>query len=247
MKGQLTFFLEGRCALIVITMLLIGHNLFAANNVTNRGPLSFNFELRNDCTNWNAGFADFPVESSASYELMWKCAPISELTNAVGLYITGINHSDDLFMFIKRPLTGLAPNSEYEFKGTVTFWSNAPKGCAGAGGKPGESVYLKFGVVDREPEPMRVDGFFRMNVDVGRQANGSKSVKVLGDVATSNTDCHNWRFEQKTLQTRKETIRAKTDAYGRCWLLIGTDSGFEAKSTVIYTAARIDAVPVSQP
>ena len=70
------------------------------------------------------------------------------------LKISGNNHSDDLFMFIKRKISGLAPNISYQVTYNMEFVSNVADNMAGAGGSPGESVFIKAGATQVEPKKM---------------------------------------------------------------------------------------------
>src|SRR5690606_13448341 len=85
-----------------------------------------------------------------------RIAEIRPLPEEVGregraYFLSGRNTSDDLFMFLKKPVSGLAPESSYRADFFVEFASAAPSNCAGVGGAPGESVWLKAGVSAVEP------------------------------------------------------------------------------------------------
>lgn len=190
------------------------------------------------------GFADYPEGEEAFYELAYGLAPLpDDLAGGVtALRITGNNHSDDLFMFVKRQMTGLEPSTGYRLRFIVKIASNAPKGALGIGGALGEAVTVKAGATTAEPVARAVEGFVEMNVDKGNQANGGADASVLGHIAVSNTkDGTRHRF--KTLRSR--TLSARTDADGKLWILVGTDSGFEGTTTLYYAriAARVKKAP----
>ena len=46
--------------------------------------------------------------------------------------MSGSNHSDDLFMYIKRQVTGLKPSAQYVLDVSVTIDTNAPARLAHA-------------------------------------------------------------------------------------------------------------------
>jgi len=139
-----------------------------------------------------------------------------------------------LFMFIKHSICNLEPCTIYEVEACVELWSKAPTGCIGAGGDPGENVYVKFGAVPEEPSPViEDDGMVRMNVDIGRQSIGGADALVIGNIATSITDCHNEQYELKELETPAPLI-TRSDQSGTLWIFVGTDSGFEGKTSLIY-------------
>jgi hypothetical protein len=194
-------------------------------------------DLCRSCCDWEAGFADYPAGQESFHELTWGC--VNEGTNQnPGLFISGSNRSDDLFMFIKHPIHSLKPLTPYRVEACVQFLSKAPTGCAGIGGDPGASVFVKFGASQEEPSPVVEDGMVRMNVDVGYQANGGANAVVIGDVATTITDCHNEQYELKELETTTPLI-IWSDPNGTLWIFLGTDSGFEGTTSLIFTKVSV--------
>jgi hypothetical protein len=89
-------------------------------------------------------------------------------------------------MYLKTRVSGLEPSAPYQVSFIVEFATDVPTGCGGAGGSPGESVYVKAGASSVEPSSS-VDqlGWLRMNIDKGNQANGGASAVVIGNVANS--------------------------------------------------------------
>jgi hypothetical protein len=200
------------------------------------------FDLRRSCAGWQAGFADYWAGQEPVYELRWECG--NESTNpARGFFIAGSNRSDDLFMFIKRPIDGLKPRTPYRVSARVEFLSRAPRGCLGIGGDPGANVYVKFGATTVEPTPIiAANGQVRMNVDIGNQSNSGSNAVVIGNIATSITDCHNEQYEAKALQT-PEPLLTQTDPNGRLWTFVGTDSGFEGRTSLVFTEVQVHILP----
>lgn len=195
------------------------------------------FDLRRSCCGWEVGFADYRVGEESFFELAWACTDECSDLNR-GLFISGSNRSDDLFMFIKRPICGLRPCTTYQVEADIEFLSRAPTGCAGIGGDPGGSVYVKFGASPEEPLSVIEEGMARMNVDIGHQANDGANAMVIGNIATSITDCHNEEYEVKELETTTPLI-TETDSTGTLWIFVGTDSAFEGVTSLIYTDVRV--------
>ena len=175
---------------------------------------------------WSGGFADYPVGQEEFYELEsgWQALPESLPGN--GLFISGNNHSDDLFMFIKGPIDGLKASTPYSLTFKITLATNAPTGCFGIGGAPGESVFLKAGATRVEPKPIVAETNYQMNIDK----------------ANSNTDCTNPIYQIKVLQTDSAPFHVKTDEGGSLWILVGTDSGYEGITSLYYTQLEIVAI-----
>jgi hypothetical protein len=134
-------------------------------------------------------------------------------------------------MFTKKKVSGLKPNSVYDVIFTIEFASNVPDGMVGVGGSPGESVWIKAGAVAEEPLPEEDDmEYYRMNIDKGGQSQGGTDMVVLGDFS-NDTD-----REEYTLKTvsNDQPVRVSSDSEGEVWLIVGTDSGFEATTTIYY-------------
>ena len=110
---------------------------------------------------WIAGFSDYPVGQERFYELDSGYLPLPPPLGAMGsaLFISGNNHSDDLFMFYKGKIGGLEPGRAYRASFTVEIATSVPQGCAGIGGSPGESVYLKAGASQVEPAAVNTGGY----------------------------------------------------------------------------------------
>jgi hypothetical protein len=111
------------------------------------------------------------------------------------------------------------------------------------GGDPGASVYVKFGASADEPVPvLQPDGKLRMNVDIGQQSNSGTNAVVIGNIATTNTDCFNTQYELKELQT-PAPLAAQSDANGTLWIFTGADSGFEGRTALFFTRVNIRILP----
>ena len=201
--------------------------------------VTFTSDFSTDLDGWEGDFADYPAGEEDFYELDYALSalpePLNEDDNA--LMQTGNNHSDDLFMFIKKKVTGLEPNKTYSLAFTVEFATNAPEGSIGIGGSPASSVYIKAGASTAEPEKeLDDDNYYRMNIDKGNQASGGANMLVLGDFSNGT---ENEIYTLVTL-TSEESITVETDDMGEAWIILGTDSGFEATTTIYYTTIKVD-------
>ncbi|HHN81748.1 MAG TPA: hypothetical protein ENN11_03910 [Methanomicrobia archaeon] len=252
-------------------------------------PLQFTFDFSEDAAGWEHLFVDYPVGEEENYKLEGGRMLLPEtLGHEYGYYLSGENRSDDLAMLIKRsfgPEDGMSANTTYRVKFFIEIASNAPSGCVGVGGAPGESVYFKAGASATEPEAVVDDtagtDYYRLNVDKGNQSSGGSQSVVLGHIGTSNNDCHNWEFLFKTFQNMEDSsaisdqdmshdeangitnvtldgsddmtlppqntstvLEVTTDDAGQLWIFMGTDSGFEATSSIYINEIQITFEPV---
>jgi len=189
---------------------------------------------------WTGDFADYPDGREAAWALSFRYATLPPPldTNKGALMLSGNNHSDDLFMFVKKKISGLLPDTLYQISFLIEFASNIPDGMTGIGGSPGEGVIIKAGAT--AVEPVKVldpsDGRYRMNIDKGNQTQGGRDMMVLGNFA-NGTDKNEY-----TLKTVVNPVifPCRTNANGELWLVAGTDSGFEGITTIYYN--RIEAI-----
>lgn len=214
--------------LLLITALLIG-----CSDDDEVQPLSLIYEFTNGTEGWEAGFADYPVGDDDFYELSFEHATLPaplDMNDGV-LKISGNNHSDDLFMYVKEKISGLEANTTYELSIQVEFATNVPDGMLGVGGSPGESVYIKAGATTIEPEREVDDlNWYRMNIDKSNQAQSGDDMVVLGDFSN---DTNEENYVLKTVNSLSE-FTVITDNNGEAWLIVGSDSGFESTTTVHY-------------
>ncbi|MGS2741128.1 hypothetical protein [Sinomicrobium sp. M5D2P17] len=204
----------------------------------NDNPKTVDFHFSEDAEGWSGDFADYPEGEEDFYELEFGYAPLPEpLDDSEGaLRQIGNNHSDDLFMFIKRKITGLDPNREYRVYFDIRIASNAPEGSVGIGGSPAESVFIKAGAVKDEPEKkVGENDYFEMNIDKGNQSQPGKDMINIGDFS-NETDNDTYVIVQRG---NTDPFTATSNANGELWLVLGTDSGFEGTTTIYYDSISV--------
>ena len=194
----------------------------------------FSFDFDSGVEGWTVGFADLPVEYDQSiYELQHGHRALPDSLEGGGVYVQGHNRSDDLFMYLKRQIGGLRPNTEYRVSVSVDLATNVAAGLIGIGGSPGESVFVKAGASTVEPVAAEGDNrHLRMNIDKGNQAQGGQEMVVIGNVAHSGVTGREYRV--KTMDNGDRPLTVETDGEGRVWLIVGTDSGFEGLTRLYY-------------
>jgi len=129
---------------------------------------------------------------------------------------------------------------------SIDLASNTPEGMMGIGGSPGESVYIKAGAVNIEPEFFTDDiDWLRLNFDKGNQATEGADMINLGTVANPNIDLGTFTGEEYALMNLNNQMipfTVTSDKDGSIWVLVGSDSGFEGATTIYYDAITINLV-----
>jgi len=182
-------------------------------------------------------FLDYPDGSEEFYELAHAYGPLPDPWQDLhGVMISGNNHSDDLMMVLTRPLDGLEPGMTYQAELEMQFATNVPSDCVGAGGSPGEGVYMRLGAAGEKPDHFIDDhGYRRSALDLGQQSNPGELALSAGDMTNGLEDslCTDpdrpWRL--KRVSTAGQDFSVTADDNGRIWVYGLSDSAFEATST----------------
>lgn len=200
---------------------------------------SFSYTFENSSEGWVAGFSDYPSDWDENrFEFLFEHTELPDEVNtrSGSLLVSGRNISDDLFMFVKKEITGLKPNHRYLVSFEIEVASQYPEESAGIGGSPGASVYLKAGATMTEPEPVKKNGDIRMNIDTGNQSQGGKDMQVLGNIGIPG---ENFSYQLIRLNNLQSPFSVQTNASGNLWVIVGTDSGFEGTTTLYYNTIEV--------
>lgn len=206
-------------------------------------------DFNDGATGWTPGFADYPAGQESFYELSsgLEALPDSLGAHRKGFKLSGNNHSDDLFMFVTKQVDGLEPNTRYDFRFKLLFGTNAQKNCIGVGGAPGESVWIKAGATRVEPKAVNDGaGNLLMNIDKGQQANSGSDAIVVGDFSNQR-ECGdpNTSYMKKTLTSNAGAFSTTTDDQGTVWIILSTESGFEATTTIYFMGLEVAATKLN--
>ena len=213
--------------------------------------LSFSYDFRNGPLGWQADFADYPPSNDSIFLLLAEMRDLpAELgVSGTGFYIQGKNHSDDLFMFMKRRLAaadGIIAGQAYWLDFKVVLASNA-QDCGGVGGAPGFSVFVKVGGAPAEPRTrLNTLKHLRLNVDKADQSQSGVHASVAGDI-WNGLPCDNLAPYVSIERTHRHIAPVFANSDGELWLLVGTDSGFEGFTGIYYQRIDVRLTPVTAP
>lgn len=215
-------------------------SLFTIYSFTQAQTYTFDFAISDN--QFEGGVADYHVEMEDQHEFTFENTyyqpPLDTLQLAQ--YVRGINPSDDLFMYMKKKITGLQPNSTYHVTFIVEFASKYPTNAFGTGGPPGEGVTMKAGLTLIEPDTIIIDEggpFVAMNIDKGNQSQPGEDMDTIGHVGVTDTTTV---YALKTNDNIGSPFTFTTDNTGEAWLIIGTDSGFESETALYYSSVTVD-------
>jgi hypothetical protein len=216
------------------------------------GGQTFAFDFSAGQQGWIAGFADYPSDNAAFYELVADYRPLPAPLDGSrrALYVSAFNASGDVFLFYKRQVTGLKPGAAYMAAFEVEIATNIPTGCVGIGSPPGEGTYIKAGASADEPMAVLApDGrYLILNIDKGNQASSGKNALTIGNAANS-LPCQSGpngqviqRWELKRLQS-SQTVSVSADAGGAVWFVVGIDSAWVDRLEFFITQFKATVTP----
>lgn len=194
---------------------------------------------------WVADYTDYTedVAGTVRFQSGLRPLPTPLNTDRKAFFLSSNNPSDDVFMFLKRRITGLRVNTEYKLTAKLQVASKYPNNVPGIGGAPGQALYLKVGASLTEPKSVLTDDGYRLNVDKGNQVQTGKATVLLGD-ASNDSDSIAYKLVDRT--NDKQPLSIKTDATGELWLFFGTDSGYEGQTDLYYTRVAVTATPTAR-
>lgn len=224
-------------ALLVLTG-CTGMPMAAAGGIVRRYDFT-----RGPVSGWTFGTADYSA-LTPPLDVDTAIVDAPDPFTGTGLLLAGTNRSDDLLVYARTRIVGLEPSREYRITVRVALLTDAPSGCFGVGGSPGESVWAIAAANPIEPVTVLVDGEYRVNMQRGNQAQRGPASLVLGTIGNAESSCSARQWEAKTLQAGLDqalSVSSATD--GTVWLLVGIDSGFEARSGVYLRSVEIQLTP----
>lgn len=221
-------------------------NTKTVNILSRQDPsaLEFKYTFAQTAEGWTAGFADLPADyKSMDFQLQNgpKSLPESGATSGGSFMLSGMNRSDDLFMYLSRRLDksgGLKANTVYQVKLAFDLTVKSAGDSVGIGGSPLSSVYVKAGVLNQEPKAIETqenggEGFLRMNVDKGNQSVDGKDMPLLGNLEPDPADTP--ESDGYFAKHFERTFTATSGPNGEIYVIIGTDSGYEGLTTLYYS------------
>lgn len=221
----------------------------AAAGYTTLNNSTVKFDFNSDDGGFVPIFSDYPDQDGVEefYEFQYAHKEVPVPGAGKGMFISGNNHSDDLFMGYVKKLDGFAPARTYHFTVSFKLATNVEGGLVGVGGSPGEGVFVKCGITTMEPRSSVLEPgageYFRMNIDTGAQANGGKDMVVVGNMTKAENN-HPGEYEFKEFQAEFEVA---SNTCGEVYLIIATDSGFEATTSYYLDDIVVDWKDTVQP
>ena len=187
---------------------------------------------------WKHGFSEYPAgpDSSALVLTYAYTEKPSSLSAGKSLMLSGKNQNPELFMYIKKQITGLRPETNYIITFNVELASNAINQASNGLVMP--AAFLKVGATGLEPRSIKTTEKVVLNIDKGYEDQDGSDMKNIGNII--NTEATEYSLILKNSSSRTPVpITAQTNSDGQIWLIVGTDSNFQGTTTVYYTKINV--------
>src|SRR5690606_35845199 len=98
------------------------------NNRINTNPVELVWTFNTETEGWLGDFAEYPAGEEEAFDLYFGHDTLPEPLNPGqgALKLSGMNNNNDLFMFVKKRISDLEPNTVYYANFIVEFATNEP-------------------------------------------------------------------------------------------------------------------------
>ncbi len=203
---------------------------------------SASFDFNKSAEGWIAEVTDFPVTAgdTATFEVTVAHTELpSNFGGRKGLMLSLNSENSDLFMFVKKKISGLMPNTQYNIVFEVELATNAHLDGYDASGSSSNNVYLKAGAASIEPAREVSSNDYVLNIDKGKPNQHGTNAILLGNIATPPA------LHEYVLITRSNDLVngpdfiARTNSEGELWIFVGTDARYQGPVTVYFTKVNL--------
>lgn len=201
--------------------------------------LNFSFDFAEDEQEFLIDAADFAVEHplNSSIEKQLSSLPVP-YEYRQGIKFSWNNYNQDIKGFIKKKVTGLKANSEFEVDFSVNILTYMSEECLGVGGSPGRDVTIKAGVLPAEPIKMIDESglFPTYRLNISDDLFGGEDTVYLGNIGLPIL-CDETFWQQEKVWEIKSVINEddviiESNTRGDAWLYLSLDSGVGSVSEV---------------
>lgn len=201
-------------------------------------PVEFSWSFTSEAEGWTGDFADYPVGKEHEYQLYfgYDSLPLPLDPNQGALKVSGMNLNNNLFMFVKKRITDLEPNTVYYATFTVEFATNEPGNELNAASVPGGNIFIGAGATSVEPEKtVGESNLYGLNIGKCNEDQDGEDMIVLGNITNDEEEPV---FALKTVSNQKP-FHCVTNEAGELWIIIAVDSGVESATEIYYNTITV--------
>ncbi len=202
--------------------------------------------FENDAEGWEALFADYPQGLEDSLKLSFDYGSFfpSELIGDVKAIIqTGYAANSDLFMFIKKQISGLEPEKQYAVVFNIELYAQLNQEYEGDIEQENKGSFLKSGVFTDEPGVILADG-------TGETPDTLVPDFQIGEANEAGLDMINVGKLEYTIpgatpvinfgSSVENPVNVMSDADGKVWLVLGVDTNIPVYMSIYYSNITVN-------
>ncbi len=197
------------------------------------------YDFDDGAEGWSGDYSDFPVSEEDSLGLTFEPSGLPEPLNVDegSLMITGAGGGENLFLYTKKKITDLEPNTTYQVTFKVTLAATVDTTGTGVANNNVE-MHVKAGVALEEPVTGEDEtGYNRFTgIDKGDIGQNGANAVVLKSF-TGDTLWDNWALDTVSNDT---PVEITTDENGEAWAFVGTETVAGDVTTVYYDKIEVD-------
>lgn len=204
--------------------------------------VSASFDFSQDLQGWEADFVGTMPKNNdpSNYQFEFSHTDLqSSFGSRKAIKLAGSNTDGSLFMFLKRKITGLKPNTSYTLAFEVGLASDASSITTGNGQPLANNVFLKAGACKVEPVKVLAQSEYILNIDKGSDSNSGTNAIVLGNIASPQSPSTYEIVTRTNVTDTGPPFIVETNNAGEMWLLVGTETVAEGNTTVFYTNVNV--------
>ena len=208
------------------------------NNRSHPDPVQFTWNFHTNTGGWAGDFTGYPLGEEEAYELQFSHDSLPEPLDGTqhALRLSGRNNNSKLFMFVKKQVSGLQPNTIYYAKFTIEFASNEPGIYSGPLSGQGNGIYVAAGATMVEPLKMIEENHYALNIGKCNLNQDGDDMVVLGNYSNDTNDPV---YALKTIVNQKP-FHCITSEQGELWIIVGIDSGVQHTTTAYFNNIKVD-------
>ncbi len=174
---------------------------------------SVNTTFSMDNEGWQPAYSGYPAQGEEGYELnIERNAIPTPFSGRNGMFFSGKNYSNRLFLFVKKEITGLEANTAYSiiFNMSIISEINPDPGA-------GDRIFVKVGAMTDRPITTQT-GMVANNIKMGERGKSGRDMFMLGVVEKAK-NTPGWG--NQILHNYHQPLMVNTDNRGRLWLIVG--------------------------
>ena len=209
------------------------------DNRIHTDPVEFKWTFNAGSEGWTGDFADYPVGEEETYQLYfgYDSLPLPLDDSQGALLLSGNNHNNNLFMFVKKRITVLKPNTVYYATFTIEIATNEPGNELNAATVPGGQIYIGAGATPVEPRKVvEESNLYGLNIGKCDENKDGEDMVVMGNIVN---DADEPVYTLKTI-TNEKPFHCVTNEKGELWIIVAVDSGVSTTTEVYYNSIQVN-------